>query len=79
MAKRGAARRTKRPLVQTYKGVTPYLTKDRSVIRELMHPGIHGAAAQSLAEAIIPGGLALYCTSTRSPKSCITSPAAAGS
>ena len=56
MAKQRAARRTKRPLVQTYKGVTPYLTKDRSVIRELMHPGTHGNAAQSLAEAIIPSG-----------------------
>lgn len=56
MAKQRAARRTKHPLVQTYKGVTPYLTKDRSVIRELMHPGTHGNAAQSLAEAVIPGG-----------------------
>lgn len=56
MAKQRAARRPPRPIVQTYKGVTPYLTKDRSVIRELMHPGTHGNAAQSLAEAIIPGG-----------------------
>jgi mannose-6-phosphate isomerase-like protein (cupin superfamily)/transcriptional regulator with XRE-family HTH domain len=56
MAKQRAARRTPRPIVQTYKGVTPYLTKDRSVIRELMHPGNHGNATQSLAEAIIPGG-----------------------
>lgn len=56
MAKQRAARRNRRPVVQSYKAVTPYLTKDRSVIRELMHPGAHGNAAQSLAEAIIPGG-----------------------
>ena len=56
MAKQRAARRPPRPIVQTYKGVTPYLTKDGSIIRELMHPGIHRNAAQSLAEAIIPSG-----------------------
>jgi len=56
MAKQRAARRNRRSVVQPYKAVTPYLTKDRSVIRELMHPGAHGNAAQSLAEAIIPGG-----------------------
>lgn len=41
-----------------------YVTKDGSVIRELMHPAVHGAAAgvirQSLAEATIaPGGATL--------------------
>ncbi len=56
MTKQRPARRPRRALVQTYKGVTPYLTKDRSVIRELMHPSTHGNAAQSLAEAVIPGG-----------------------
>lgn len=49
-------RRSSRLMVQPYAAVTPYLTKDRSVIRELMHPGTHGVTAQSLAEAIIPGG-----------------------
>jgi len=36
----------------------PYETKDGSTIRELMHPGVHGNAAQSLAEASVsPGGI----------------------
>lgn len=34
----------------------PYVTKDGSTIRELMHPGVHGNAAQSLAEAGVPVG-----------------------
>lgn len=34
----------------------PYLTKDGSEIRELMHPGVHGNRAQSLAEATVPPG-----------------------
>jgi mannose-6-phosphate isomerase-like protein (cupin superfamily) len=32
------------------------VTRDGSEIRELMHPGVHGNAAQSLAEATIPPG-----------------------
>jgi mannose-6-phosphate isomerase-like protein (cupin superfamily) len=36
--------------------VVPYLTKDSSVIRELMHPAVHGNALQSLAEATVPPG-----------------------
>ncbi len=36
--------------------ITPYLTKDGSQIRELMHPAQHGNAAQSLAEATVPAG-----------------------
>lgn len=36
--------------------VAPYLTKDGSEIRELMHPGVHGNRAQSLAEAVVPAG-----------------------
>ena len=43
-------------MYQAYADVTPYLTKDGSEIRELMHPGVHGNAAQSLAEATIPSG-----------------------
>jgi mannose-6-phosphate isomerase-like protein (cupin superfamily) len=42
----------------TYAGATPYVTKDGSEIRELMHPSIHGNRAQSLAEATVPPGAA---------------------
>lgn len=38
--------------------VVPYVTRDGSEIRELMHPGVHGNAAQSLAEATIGPGTA---------------------
>lgn len=41
---------------QPYLGVQPYVTKDRSTIRELMCPSRHGNQAQSLAEAIVPAG-----------------------
>jgi len=40
----------------SYPDVVPYRTKDGSIIRELMHPGIHGNANQSLAEATVPAG-----------------------
>ena len=43
-------------LVQPYAAVKPYVTKDQSIIRELMHPGTHRNKAQSLAEAIVPAG-----------------------
>jgi mannose-6-phosphate isomerase-like protein (cupin superfamily) len=36
--------------------ISPYLTKDGSQIRELMHPTQHGNSAQSLAEATVPAG-----------------------
>ncbi len=40
--------------------VEPYLTKDGSEIRELMHPDHHCARQQSLAEATVaPGGVTL--------------------
>ena len=39
-----------------YQDITPYITKDGSVIRELMHPDIHGNRYQSLAEAIVAPG-----------------------
>lgn len=39
---------------QTYSTVEPYVTKDGSVIRELMHPKVQGNQNQSLAEARIP-------------------------
>ena len=36
--------------------VEPYQTKDRSEIRELMHPDVHGNQQQSLAQASVPVG-----------------------
>jgi mannose-6-phosphate isomerase-like protein (cupin superfamily) len=39
-----------------YDDVTPYVTKDGSEIRELMHPLVHGNRNQSLAEAIVAPG-----------------------
>jgi len=37
--------------------VSPYVTKDDSVIRELMHPEQHVVMNQSLAEATVPAGI----------------------
>ncbi len=39
-----------------YDEIPTYLTKDGSLVRELMHPSVHGAVRQSLAEAIVPAG-----------------------
>jgi mannose-6-phosphate isomerase-like protein (cupin superfamily) len=36
--------------------ILPYVTKDDSEIRELLHPSRHGVRHQSLAEALIPAG-----------------------
>lgn len=36
--------------------IAPYITRDGSEIRELMHPGRHGNCKQSLAEAVVPAG-----------------------
>ena len=41
---------------QPYVSVTPYITKDGSEIRELMHPNVQGNKKQSLAEATVPVG-----------------------
>ena len=41
---------------QPYKMVVPYITKDGSEIRELMHPIVQGNKLQSLAEATVPLG-----------------------
>lgn len=49
-------RRSSSSMVQPYAAVKPYVTKDQSIIRELMHPGAHRNKAQSLAEAIVPSG-----------------------
>ena len=43
-------------LLQSYARVVPYRTQDGSEIRELMHPMVHGNAAQSLAEATVTPG-----------------------
>ena len=40
----------------SYAGAEPYVTKDGSEIRELMHPARHGNRAQSLAEATVAPG-----------------------
>ena len=43
-------------LKSVYPSVMPYITKDGSEIRELMHPNVQGNTQQSLAEATIPPG-----------------------
>ncbi len=43
-------------LLQPYRDVTSYITKDGSIIRELMHPAMQGNHAQSLAHATVPTG-----------------------
>ncbi|MCC6657027.1 MAG: cupin domain-containing protein [Rhodocyclaceae bacterium] len=39
-----------------YADIEPYVTKDGSEIRELIHPDHHGNRMQSLAEATVPAG-----------------------
>ncbi|MDY6953924.1 MAG: cupin domain-containing protein [Thermodesulfobacteriota bacterium] len=39
-----------------YDEILPYTTKDGSVVRELMHPAVHGNQNQSLAEAVVLPG-----------------------
>ncbi len=36
-----------------YKKIQPYVTKDGSIIRELIHPNVHGNKNQSFAEATV--------------------------
>jgi mannose-6-phosphate isomerase-like protein (cupin superfamily) len=43
-----------RRLYSRYDQVPPFVTKDGSVIRELMHPAVQGNRNQSLAEAVVP-------------------------
>lgn len=45
-------------LKSAYNESHPYVTKDGAIIRELMHPEVHGNSKQSLAEATIPQGKA---------------------
>ena len=43
-------------MLTRYREVPEYQTKDGSLIRELMHPAVHGNQRQSLAEAIVAPG-----------------------
>ena len=43
-----------------YRDITPYKTKDGSLIRELLHPDRDGNSQQSLAEATLPAGSKTY-------------------
>jgi len=45
-------------LKTNYNKIRPYTTKDGAIIRELMHPDVHGNSNQSLAEATITQGTA---------------------
>ncbi len=47
---------TMKVIQSQYRAVQPYVTKDGSEIRELMHPTVHGNRHQSLAEASIAPG-----------------------
>lgn len=48
------------PILSSYATIEPYVTRDGSVIRELMHPSVQGNRGQSLAEATVaPGGATL--------------------
>lgn len=48
------------PAMTVLGAVAPYVTRDGSEIRELMHPNVHGNRAQSLAEArVAPGASTL--------------------
>jgi mannose-6-phosphate isomerase-like protein (cupin superfamily) len=42
--------------ITKYSEIAPYITKDGSVIRELMHPNIDPSLRQSVAEATVPIG-----------------------
>ena len=43
-------------LISVVDQIKPYITKDGSRIRELMHPDHHGCRAVSLAEAVVVAG-----------------------
>ena len=43
-------------LLTEYEKIEPYITKDGSIIRELIHPAVHGNSNQSLADATVPAG-----------------------
>jgi mannose-6-phosphate isomerase-like protein (cupin superfamily) len=39
-----------------YTKAKPYVTRDGTLIRELLHPGVHGPGRVSLAEAVVAPG-----------------------
>jgi mannose-6-phosphate isomerase-like protein (cupin superfamily) len=43
-------------LLTRYEDIEPYITKDGSIIREILHPAVHGNSNLSLAEATVPTG-----------------------
>jgi mannose-6-phosphate isomerase-like protein (cupin superfamily) len=43
-------------MISHYAELKPYITKDGSIIREMMHPKVHGNIGASVAEATIPMG-----------------------
>ena len=43
-------------ILTRYKDIQPYRTKDGSLIRELMHPAVHGNRNLSVAEATVEPG-----------------------
>ena len=43
-------------MLTKYKEIAPFITKDGSEIRELMHPRSHMVVKQSLAQATVPEG-----------------------
>jgi mannose-6-phosphate isomerase-like protein (cupin superfamily) len=47
---------TSNEMKTAYNEIPPFITKDGSTIRELLHPAHHALRAQSFAEAIVPPG-----------------------
>jgi len=47
-------------MITSKKDVEPYLTKDGSLIRELLHPDQQSVKNQSLAEATVPPGVTTH-------------------
>jgi len=45
------------PALTEHEKIEPFVTKDSSIIRELMHPAVHANVNQSLAEATVPVGI----------------------
>ena len=49
-----------KPMKTVYAEITPFVTKDGSEIRELMHPAQHGKSTMSFAEAIVEAGITTH-------------------
>jgi len=47
-------KKNRRVFKTAYNEIQPYTTKDSAIVRELMHPEVHGNSKQSLAEATVP-------------------------